>query len=114
VKFYLDEDLPPQIAAQLRRKGFDAVSAYDVGQVHVPDQAHLAYAAREGRCLVSRNVRHFAQLSQDAVARQEPHGGIVLCPPSLLGREVGAIVDRLIRRAKQFPKGLGTYDVLFL
>jgi predicted nuclease of predicted toxin-antitoxin system len=114
VKFYLDEDLSPRIAESLRKKGIDALSAHDVGNVQLSDREQLAYAAREGRCLVTRNARHFVILSQEAIAHQEPHAGILLCSPSRRGFEIRTIVDALARVAKQFPKGLGGYDVLYL
>ncbi len=114
MKFYLDEDLSPRIAESLRKRGIDALSAHDVGNVQLSDREQLAYAAREGRCLVTRNARHFVVLSQEAIARQEPHAGILLCSPSRRGFEIRTIVDALARVAKQFPKGLGGYDVLYL
>ncbi len=114
MKFYLDEDLSPRIAESLRKRGIDALSAHDVGNVQLSDREQLAYAAREGRCLVTRNARHFVVLSQEAIARQEPHAGIILCSPSLRGSEVRGIVDALTRLAKRSPKGLGGYDVLYL
>lgn len=114
MKFYLDEDLAPQIAAHLRSKGVDAVSALEVGNVQLSDRDQLRFAANEGRGLVTRNVRHFVVLAQDAIRRQEPHAGIVLCPPSLRGFEVTKIAGALTRLARQFPKGLGEFDVLYL
>ncbi len=114
MKLYLDEDLSPRIAESLRKRGIDAVSAHDVGNVQVSDREQLAHAAREGRCLVTRNARHFVVLSQEAIARQEPHAGILLCSPSRRGFEIRTIVDALARVAKQFPKRLGGYDVLYL
>jgi predicted nuclease of predicted toxin-antitoxin system len=114
VKFYLDEDLTPQIAERLRKRGFDAVSAFEAGNAQISDRQQLTYAARAGRCLVTRNVRHFVILAQDAIRRQEPHAGIILCPPRIRGFEIGAIVDALTRLAKRFPEGLGPYDVLYL
>ena len=113
MKFYLDEDLSPRIAQSLRKRGVDALSAHDVGNVQLSDREQLAYAARKGRCLVTRNVRHFVVLSQEAIARQEPHAGIILCSPRRRGFEIRAIVDTLARVAKQFPTGLGGYDVLY-
>jgi hypothetical protein len=78
------------------------------------DREQLLHAAREGRSLVTRNIRHFVQLSKQAIARQEPHAGIIPCPPRLRGFEVRAIAHALTRVAKRFPKGLGGYDVLYL
>jgi predicted nuclease of predicted toxin-antitoxin system len=114
VKFYLDEDLSPKIAVALRRKGIDAVSAHEVGNIQVSDPDQLAHAAREGRCLVTRNARHFLALSREAINRQQPHAGILLCSPRFTGAEFRSIAGRLVQLAKQFPRGLGPYDIFYL
>lgn len=90
------------------------MSAHEVGNLQLSDREQLAYASREGRCLVTRNARHFMLLSQEAIRRQEPHAGIILCPPRFRGSEIQPIVAVLIRVVKRYPEGLGEYDVLFL
>jgi predicted nuclease of predicted toxin-antitoxin system len=114
MRLYLDEDLSPRIAERLRRKGYDAVSAIEVENTQCSDWEQLAYAARERRSLVTRNGRHFLVLANDAVRRQEPHSGIIICPPSIRGFEVSEIVSRLLRLAKRYPEGLGGYDMTYL
>lgn len=114
MKFYLDEDLSPVLAEQLRRHGIDAVSAHEVEMARTSDAGQLAFAARERRCLVTKNVRHFIDLSKRAVALQEPHAGIALCPPSLQGSEIGVIVARFVRISEHYRQGLGPYDVIYL
>ncbi len=114
MRFYLDEDLSPRIAEWLRRRSIDAVSAFEVGNLQLSDRDQLAYATRKGRCLVTRNAHHFVPLSREAVRQQEPHAGIIVCPPSIRGSEIRAIASRLLQAAKQFPDGLGNYDALYL
>lgn len=114
MKFYLDEDLSPRIAERLRKKGIDAVSAFEVGNVQISDQRQLAYVPREDRCLVTRNAWHFIFLAREAIRRQEPHAGIILSSPRMRGFEIGTIAGALIQVAKRFPRGLGEYDVLYL
>jgi predicted nuclease of predicted toxin-antitoxin system len=114
MRYYLDEDLSRQIAERLRRKGCDTVSAIEAGNIQCSDWGQLAYAARERRSLVTRNGRHFLVLAHDAVRRQGPHSGIIICPPSSRGSEVTEIVSRLLRLAKRYPEGLGEYDVIYL
>ena len=114
MKFYLDANLSPKIAELLRRRGFDAVSALDVQKAQSSDQEQLDLAAREGRCLVTKNARDFIDLSEEAIRRQVPHAGMILCPPSMRGYEFGAIAEALIRVANLYPGGLGGYDVLYL
>lgn len=113
MKFYLDEDLPATVAELLRRRGFDAVSAHEGGNFRLSDQEQLAFAAREGRCLVTRDARHFVDLSQEAVRRQTPHAGIIVCPPRIRGFEFRGIADALVRVAERYPAGLGGYDVVY-
>ncbi|MEW6681828.1 MAG: DUF5615 family PIN-like protein [Nitrospirota bacterium] len=114
MKLYLDEDLSPTLAQMLRRKGIDAVSAHEIGNLQLADPEQLAYAGREGRCLVTRNARHFVMLARDAIHRQTPHAGILLISPRFTGAEVRTLTDRLSRTAKQYPTGLGPYDILYL
>ena len=114
MKFYLDEDLSPKIAEALRRKGMDAVSAHEAGNIQFSDPEQLSYASREGRCLVTRNARHFLVLAKDAIRRQRPHAGILLCSPRFTGAEIRTLVDQLSLVAKRYPKGLGPYDILYL
>ena len=92
----------------------DAVSAHEVGNIEVGDEEQLVFAARHGRCLVSRNARDFRALSLAAVAQRRPHAGIVLCSPRLHGSDVGAVVTGLMKIAARSPRSLGEYDVLYL
>ena len=62
---------------------------------------------------MTRDARHFIVLSQEAVRRQAPHAGIILCPRSIRGSEFRAIADALIRVAERYPAGLGGYDVVY-
>ncbi len=114
MKFYLDEDLAPQVAERLRTMGLDAVSALGVGNAQLSDRDQLRFAARQGRCLVTRNARHFVLLAQAAIRDQDPHAGIVLCSPSVRGFEIGKIALALARLARRFPDDLGPYDVVYL
>jgi hypothetical protein len=114
VKLHLDEDLSPKIAEQLRKRALDAVSAIEAGNAQLSDREQLACAARDGRCLVTRNARHYILLAREAIQRHESHAGIILCPSSMRGFEVKRIADALTRVAKRFPEGLAKFDVLYL
>lgn len=114
MKFYLDEDLAPVIAVALRKRAVDAVSAHEVGRIGLGDAEQLAFAADQGRCLVSANAREFRRLGRDAVEQGRPHAGILLCPPRIHGRDLGRVVKALVEIAKRYPTGLGGYDVIYL
>ena len=55
MRFYLDEDLSPRVAAIGRSLGLDVVSAIEVGHRGLDDEDQLLVAARDGRCLVTDN-----------------------------------------------------------
>ncbi|MGH7320115.1 MAG: DUF5615 family PIN-like protein [Candidatus Rokuibacteriota bacterium] len=114
MKLYFDENLSPRIAVALRTRGIDAVSAHEVGNGRLTDAEQLAWAAGQGRTLVTGNVRDFVRLSRDAVRQEQPHSGVILCPTSARHRGVGSATQALVRIAKRYPKGLGPYDVIYL
>ena len=113
MRFYLDEDLAPRAARALRERGVDALSAHECGMLRVGDTEQLAFAAREGRCLVTRNAQDFIALSRAAIRDQVPHAGIVCCPPGK-GDDVRAILRELLEVARRYPRGLGEYDLIYL
>lgn len=55
LRFYLDENMDPEISDQLRRRGIDALSARDVGLLNVSDDMQLRYAAAHGRAICTKD-----------------------------------------------------------
>jgi len=53
VKLFLDENLSPQHASELRSKGFDACAAAEVGLSGATDEQILQFAIEGGRILVT-------------------------------------------------------------
>ena len=68
IRFYLDENLSPEIAKQLARQGIDVIR----GPLTVNDEFHLKRANALGRVLCTRD-RHFLQLD----AQGQEHAGII-------------------------------------
>ncbi|MCU0579695.1 MAG: DUF5615 family PIN-like protein [Desulfobacterota bacterium] len=114
ITFYLDEDLSPKIAVILRKKGVEAVSAHEVGMVAASDREQLELAAREKRCLVTRNRNDFIRLTQQFLNDRRPHRGVLIVPYSLPGDQFGRIARRLQTYASQHSSGLAPYQVDFL
>ena len=106
MKVYLDEALSPVMAGLLRKHGIDATTAQDVGNVQLDDRVQLAYAAREGRAIVTANVIDFIELAHEAVATNTEHAGIVLVPSSFRGDEFQAIADAIFQALKPYRGGL--------
>lgn len=114
MKLYLDEDLSPVIARILRKRGVDVQSAHEVGMIGASDDEQLDYAAREGRAVVTRNARDFRRVAHQRIREQRPHAGVIVCSPRIRGSEVHRIAKALEALARQWPKGLGVFDLVYL
>lgn len=110
---YLDEDLSPRIAELLRAQGIGAVSAHEVGNTQLDDRGQFAYARGAGRAIVTRNVRDFLRLAEEAVAANMSHPGIILVPPSFRGDEFAEIARALAVQAAEHPQGVAD-QVIYL
>jgi hypothetical protein len=60
MRFLVDEMFPPETCKRLASRGHDAVHVKDRGVDARPDPEVAAVAAREGRVLVTENVKDFA------------------------------------------------------
>ena len=75
---YLDEDVSVLVAALLRSRGLDAVTAVGEQMLGLDDSAQLAHAAAMGRCVVTHNRVHFELLHRQYLAAGRDHAGIVV------------------------------------
>ncbi|MDP8921310.1 MAG: DUF5615 family PIN-like protein [Chloroflexota bacterium] len=96
-RLYVDEDILPDLARVLRGRGEDAVSAHDVGRLGVADSAQLAYAAQEGRAIVTSNVADFIRLAREWSADVRSHAGIIVSYRQISRSEVGVAARALLR-----------------
>ena len=72
IRLYLDENLSPRIAEQLRRRGVDVVTVHDLAAAGDTDENHLERATRLERVLVTADVDFLAM-----AATGQHHLGIV-------------------------------------
>ena len=70
---YLDEDVSVLVAALLRGRGLDAVTAVAEHMLGLDDSAQLAHAAARGRCVVTHNRVHFELLHRQYLASGRDH-----------------------------------------
>jgi hypothetical protein len=71
LSFYLDENVPTEVARQLRSSGIDAVTVGDLGQLGTADRDHLARATSLSRMLCTHD-QDFLRLAAEGVE----HAGI--------------------------------------
>ena len=75
----LDEMFSDDVAQQIRAQGYDVISVVaDSALTGLPDDQILAYAATEGRALVTANVKDFVLLDGRYRAAGQSHAGLIL------------------------------------
>jgi predicted nuclease of predicted toxin-antitoxin system len=74
IRFHLDEHLAKLVAKALRQHGFDVTTPNDVDLLSADDPAHLAFAARDNRVMVTHDD-DFLRLHAEGIE----HAGIVFC-----------------------------------
>jgi predicted nuclease of predicted toxin-antitoxin system len=78
IRLYLDQDVHPELAAMLRKDGFDCQTTAEATMLDRDDDEQLAYATSCDRCILSFNVRHFAVLAREWAQAGKSHAGIVV------------------------------------
>ena len=56
MKLYVDADITPKLARVLRERGYDVVSAHEVGNADASDGEQMAFAVAEERALLTCNA----------------------------------------------------------
>jgi hypothetical protein len=96
VRLYVDADITPKLARILRARGYDVVSAHKVGNAEATDEEHMAFAAAQGRTLLTCNARDFTPIFEDYWFAGRDHSGVIVSEQLELGemlRRVRAFLD---------------------
>ncbi len=82
IKLYLDADITaaPLLASTLRQRGFEVVSAVEVGNDTLGDAEQLDYAIRHQRALLTFNIKDFISLSERCYAEGREFPGLIVSP----------------------------------
>jgi len=78
IKFYLNEDIAPDLAKLLRQRGFDAISTYEAGMAGKSDEEQMEFAQQEGRAILSCNFRDYLRLAKEWFLAGKEHYGIIV------------------------------------
>jgi predicted nuclease of predicted toxin-antitoxin system len=89
IRFHLDEHVASAVALGLRVRGIDVSTTAQEGLTAATDEQQLAFAARQGRVLVTHDS-DFLRLH----AGGHPHAGIVYCHQRRA--TIGAVVRGLV------------------
>lgn len=81
IRLYLDENVFPDLAIAVRRRGFDATSALEASMLGKSDEEQLLHAASERRCILTFNAKDFIPLGISWSAAGREHSGILVTEP---------------------------------
>jgi predicted nuclease of predicted toxin-antitoxin system len=96
VRLLLDEMHAPAVGA-LTGDGWDVVAvAASVALRGTADDDLLAYAATEGRVLVTENIVDFAVIASRWASEERPHAGLIFTNPKRFNRATIAYPGTLV------------------
>jgi hypothetical protein len=85
IALFTDADVGLDLAKQLRQRGYNAISALELGRYQLPDHAQLEYAISDGRAILTFNKRHFEPLYEEYWNAGKKHFGIIVSEHIALG-----------------------------
>lgn len=97
---YLDEDVHKKIAATLRLKGYDVISAHEVHKQSLADFRQLEYAVAEHRAIFTFNVGDFKRLHEEYLRKGKSHFGIILSKQQPIGETIKRLTKFLFEHSK--------------
>lgn len=104
MRLLLNEQINPMVGTELRRKGYDVVTANEIGTRGASDPEQLAAAASEQRALVTYNIADFQDLLTEWSQRGLTHWGIIFVSEKTISqRSIGPLVQALQHLLHDFP-----------
>ncbi len=97
IRLYLDEDVHKRVAAALRLRHFDVVSAHEVGRWGLSDEEQLTYAASERWALLTYNTPDYIQIHLAWLQRGQEHSGIIVSDQIAIGETVRRLLNLINR-----------------
>ncbi len=98
ITLYADEDVDVLVADLIRARGFDILTTREAQHLHATDEEQLAFAASEGRALLTHNRADFEALHQVSIVAGKHHAGILVAvrhPPYEIVRRLLLILNQV-------------------
>ena len=95
IRLYIDADITYKLAQALRARGFDAMAAHEVGMAEASDDEQMAYAATEGRAVLTCNAQDFTPIFREYWSSQRDHSGIIVSEQLAFGEMLRRVIQFL-------------------
>lgn len=97
MKLLIDEMWDPEVAKQLRRRGYDVVGVTERRELRTMSDAQIFAAAQaERRIVVTENTRDFVHLVRRTLQGGGSHCGLILTSNRRFPRHRGDAVGRVV------------------
>jgi len=104
VKLFLDEHIWRGLTEALHARGYDALHVQDVQRGGMDDDEQLAFAAEQGRAVLTYNMKDFAPLATVWYEVGRNHAGIILSEELEHGE--------LLRRVEKMLKAISAEEMI--
>jgi len=78
IELLIDEDVHSGLAHALRKRGYDAIHAQELGRKGRSDSDQLLFAIQQERCFFTFNVKDFVILHGKHIKSRQEHWGIIV------------------------------------
>ena len=97
-RLYSNENFHRQVVVALRSMGHDVLTSVEAGRANqrIPDEQVVAFAASEGRAVLTFNRLHFLRLHRST---NGVHAGIIVCSEDHDTKALALRIDQAIREA---------------
>ena len=85
VRFYLDEDVPAQLAKALRQRRIDILTTQEARMAESTDQQQAAFAVERQRAILTHNKRDFINIHRTYIESGKEHWGIIVADQNKVG-----------------------------
>lgn len=97
IALYTDEDIDGELAAQIRARGYDAISTPEVDNMTLSDEMQVDFATSQERAILTHNAKDFEPLFRDFLQRGKDHYGIVISDQIEIGELLRRVLNMLDR-----------------
>jgi predicted nuclease of predicted toxin-antitoxin system len=115
IKLYLDEDVEVFLADAVRRRGYEANTTRDCGNLGNADLAQIAFAHRNGSVILTHNVQDFPRLHYEITGRNEHHNGFIVAkkesPTIILRRLLKLLTEKSAEDMQDMLEYLSSWSV---
>ena len=115
MRLLLDEHINPEVARQMRKRGYDVVSVEEAQMREASDEQLLSFAAIQRQALVTYNIRDFQHLLSEWHRAGRHHAGIIFVNEKTASQKsVGPLVralKKLLDTAPRPPSWLDDYGI---